>query len=357
MSRARATVVGVVLVVLLLVLGAGTASAAEAAEANLVFIHHSVGSNWLNAGLCAGLNANGYHVADITYGWDGGTSTVYGDHTDTGDWPDWFTDTVMGLVYPEMDAMSAPNTLAPAPGDNTIIMFKSCYPLSDVGSSSTDEKAIYNSLLAYFQDNPDKMFVLVTPPPMASISNPLVTRELCNWLVDRENGWLKDLTTNNVFAFDLYNVLTHPDAHHRLVSDVETHPVVSGSNTLYSGYHTSGDDHPNYTGSAKAAAEFVPLMDAWYDEFLAGLGLLPTRHEQTDTRLTYLGAVEHRLQLGRFAGQLRFVGPAWRRRHGGVHGHRGQAYRADCSLVWRSHGEHRRRTRGAGGFLQPLDRI
>ena len=140
----------------------------EARSVNLVFIHHSVGENWLNDGLCRALNDHGYHVADIYYGW-----REYGDHTDTVDWPMWFTDEVMGLVYQEMGNMTAPNTLRPAPGENTIVMFKSCFPNSDVGSDISDEKAIYDSLLPYLQQHPDKMFVLVTPPPMQEISDPL----------------------------------------------------------------------------------------------------------------------------------------------------------------------------------------
>ena len=63
-----------------------------------------------------------------------------------------------------------------------MIMFKSCFPNSEVGSDISDEKAVYNSLLPYFQAHPDKMFVLFTPPPMQSISHPAKTRELCNWL-------------------------------------------------------------------------------------------------------------------------------------------------------------------------------
>ena len=139
----------------------------------------------------------------------------------------------MDLLYPWMDLSSGSNTLDPAAGENTIVMFKSCFPNSNVGSSITDEQAIYNSLLPYFQEHPDKMFVLITPPPMQSIETPLLTRQLCNWLTDRENGWLKDLTTGNVFVFDFYNVLTAPGAHHWLVGGVETHTVVSGANTLY----------------------------------------------------------------------------------------------------------------------------
>ncbi len=245
----------------------GQVKALLGSTVNLIFIHHSVGGNWLANGLCAALNASKYHVADTTYGWTGGGGVDYGSRTDTVDWPTWFTNTVMNLAYDEMDAMTAHNTVAAAPGENTVIMFKSCYPNSDVGSSITDEKAIYNSLLPYFQAHPDKMFVLITPPPMQNISYPLKTRELCNWLTDRNTGWLKTLTTGNVFVFDFYNVLTNPNAHHRLVGGAEVHEVVSGANTLY--YDSSGDDHPNATGSNKAAQEFVPLLNKWYQEFKA----------------------------------------------------------------------------------------
>jgi hypothetical protein len=240
---------------------------APTSTVNLVFIHHSVGENWLNDGLCQALNDGDFHVADIYYGWTGGTENAYGDHTDTSDWPTWFTDEVMGLVYAELGQMTAPNAIDPAPGQNTIIMFKSCFPNSDVGSDITDEKAVYNSLLTYFQAHPEKMFVLCTPPPMQSISAPLKTRELCNWLTDRTGGWLKDLTSGNVFVFDLYNVLTDPNAHHRLVSGVEVHEVVAGHNTLY--YDSDGDDHPNTVGNVKATTEFVPLLEKWYLDFLA----------------------------------------------------------------------------------------
>jgi hypothetical protein len=231
---------------------------------NLVFIHHSVGENWLNDGLCEALNTRGYHVADIYYGW-----REYGDNTDTIHWPTWFTDKVMGLVYKEMGNMTAPNTLAAAPGENTIIMFKSCFPNSDVGSDISDEKAIYNSLLPYFQRHPDKMFVLVTSSPMREISAPEKTREICDWLADRKSGWLAGLSTGNVFVFDLYNVLTDSGAHHRLVGGKEVHESVAGHDTLA---YPSGDDHPSAEGNTKATEEFVPLLDLWYRQFVASRG-------------------------------------------------------------------------------------
>jgi hypothetical protein len=237
-----------------------SAVGAGGSAVNLVFIHHSVGENWLSDGLCEALNEDGYHVADIYYGW-----REYGDNTDTIHWPTWFTDKVMGLVYQELGNMTAPNTLAPAPGQNTIVMFKSCYPNSDVGSDISDEKAIYNGLLPYLEQHPDKMFVLVTPSPMREISDPQKTRELCDWLADRESGWLSGLSTGNVFVFDFYNVLTDPAAHHRLVDGKEVHESVPDHNTLA---YPSGDDHPNSEGNIKATGEFVPLLDLWYRQFV-----------------------------------------------------------------------------------------
>jgi hypothetical protein len=224
---------------------------------NLVFIHHSVGENWLRQGLAGALNEHGYHVADITYGW-----REYGDHTDTSDWPVWFTDEVMALVYPELGTMSAENSIHPADADNWIVMFKSCFPNSDVGDSIDDEKAAYNSLLPYFASRPDKMFILVTPPPMIQISTPGLTRQLCNWLTDRKDGWLSGQERGNVYVFDLYNILTHPDAHHRLENGQEIHTEVSSEDMLY--YHSDWDDHPNLQGNEKAAEEFLPLLEHWY---------------------------------------------------------------------------------------------
>jgi hypothetical protein len=244
----------------------GTQELEGESAVNLIFIHHSCGENWLNDGLCQALNGNGYHVADIYYGW-----REYGDHTDTTDWPAWFTEDVTNLVYAQMNAMTAQNTIRPAAEENEIIMFKSCFPNSDVGSDITDEMDIYNGLLPYFEQHPDKMFVLVTPPPMINISDPQKTRELCDWLYERNTGWLSGLTTGNVFVFDFYNVLTHPDAHHQFLSGQEVHQSVKGADTLY--YDSDGDDHPNKDGNVKAAQEFIGLLNYWYQCFSSSRGI------------------------------------------------------------------------------------
>ena len=109
------------------------------------------------------------------------------------------------------------------------------------------------------------MFILVTPPPMQSISHPDKTRELANWLV-AEDGWRNGYDTGNLFVFDLYNVLTAEDNHHMLVDGKEAHIINNNSNTLH--YDSGGDDHPSDVGSLKAAEEFVPLLIYWYREFV-----------------------------------------------------------------------------------------
>jgi hypothetical protein len=62
----------------------------------LIFIHHSSGENWLadeNGGLGLALMQNNFFVSDTNYGWgpdDPLPGGPIGDHTDTGDWWNWF---------------------------------------------------------------------------------------------------------------------------------------------------------------------------------------------------------------------------------------------------------------------------
>ncbi|HPI02434.1 MAG TPA: hypothetical protein PKZ78_01220, partial [Candidatus Goldiibacteriota bacterium] len=239
-----------------------------AATVKIISIHHSTGQHWLESGyggLGTALNANNYFVSDTNYGWSA-PGYDQGSYTDTTDWQNWFRDEVMPFVFTENNNSCYTNTINEPAGENEIIMFKSCFPNSEVGSEITDEQAIYNSLLTYMAGHTDKLFILIIPPPMQFISDPAATRVLSNWLYDRQNGWLKNYTHGNVYAYDYYNVLTHQDNHHRLVNGVESHEVNNAQNTLY--YPTnSGDDHPTVEGQEKATSEFLPLLNAWYRQW------------------------------------------------------------------------------------------
>jgi hypothetical protein len=237
-----------------------------ASTVKICFIHHSTGSDWIATGdgnLGSALNANNYYVTECDYGWDAETNDNLGDHTDTEDWPSWFNNTKMPYVYNNNSHFDYTNTIANPGGENEIIMFKSCYPNSEVGNSINDEKAVYNSLLTYFANHLDKMFVLVIPPPEITIDSAALTRELSNWLVDRKNGWLSAYPHKNVYAFNYYTILTHPDSHHHVNSSgYEENVVVNGANELY--YYSGSDSHPTAPGHQKATGELLPLLNGWY---------------------------------------------------------------------------------------------
>jgi hypothetical protein len=234
----------------------------------LTFIHHSCGSNWLadgNGNLGAVLNANNYYVTDTNYGWDAEPDDNLGDNTNTEDWYLWFNDVKMPYVYSNNAETVYTNTITNPGGENEIIMFKSCYPLSEVGNSIDDEKAIYNNLKTYFAAHPDKMFILITPPGEETVSSYQLTSELCNWLVDAENGWLSDYTGKNVYVFDLYCVLSEVNSHHRWNNGQIEHIYESDYDGV-SPYH-NGDDHPNSTGNQKATEEFITFLDYAYNQW------------------------------------------------------------------------------------------
>jgi hypothetical protein len=253
----------------------------------LIFIHHSVGENWLadeQGGLGMALGENNYFVSDTYYGW--GPDGI-GDTTDTLDWPRWFTgpdsERYMQAVYNESDANAAgyryyTRTLADPGGENQVIMFKSCFPNSDLGGNPHDAPApgddltvetakyTYNQLLAYFGQHPEKLFIVVTSPPMQHIDEPENMRAFANWLVE---DWLaeNDYPYNNVAVFDFFNVLTNPDNHHRYYDGEIEHITNQGGDELY--YDWDGDDHPSPAGGRKATEEFIPLLNIWVNRWLA----------------------------------------------------------------------------------------
>jgi parallel beta-helix repeat protein len=237
----------------------------------LTFIHHSCGSNWLaneednsfGGNLGTTLNSNNYYVTDTNYGWNAEPGDNLGDHTNTDDWDLWFNNTKMPYVYTNTAQTVYTNTISNPGGENEIIMFKSCFPLSEVGDSIDDEKAIYNNLKTYFAAHPDKMFMLITPPGETTVSSYQLTRDLCNWLVDSENGWLSDYTGSNVFVFDFYCVLSEVNSHHRWNNGQIEHVYASDYDGI-SPYH-DGDDHPNAEGNQKATEEFIGFLNYAYN--------------------------------------------------------------------------------------------
>ncbi len=253
----------------------------------LIFIHHSCGENWLNdgnGGLGRALSENNYFVSDTNYGW--GPDGI-GDRTDITDWPEWFTGEgsarYMKAVYEESEQHSEYTRTLPDPrGENQIVMFKSCFPNSDLRGKPTDPpargngltvgnaKAIYNKLLAYFATRPDKLFVAITAPPLQDGTHASNARAFNKWLVQ---DWLDGYAGKNVAVFDFYNVLTGPNNHHRFRSGEINYITNQGKNTLY--YPSNGDDHPSSAGNRRATEEYVPLLNVYYHRWKGGAAGAP----------------------------------------------------------------------------------
>lgn len=293
---------------------AGLDGTMPAEPVRLIFIHHSTGENWLadnNGQLGIALRDNNYFVSDTNYGW--GPDRI-GDRTDLGNWYDWFLspnrDRYMEALVNESKQNSSYSRLRKNPGGpNQIVMFKSCFPNSNISGSPEDApatgenplygldssnyqamsvaniKGLYNELLGYFSTQPDILFVAVCAPPLhkdsTSPENAANAREVNNWL---QGEWLasNNYTQKNVAVFDFFNVLTSsagsPDQndleqaqgnHHRLKGNTEEHLQTVDSNLL--AYPTNGNDsHPSQAGNLKASAEYLPLLNGFYNRWKAG---------------------------------------------------------------------------------------
>jgi hypothetical protein len=281
----------------------------------LIFIHHSCGENWLSdadGGLGMALRDNNYYVSDTNYGW--GPDGI-GDNTDIGHWWTWFigpnSNTYLDALYTEYGdhSYNYSHLTDPDPNsENEVIMFKSCFPNSYLGGNTNDPatvgdnplrgqpaylddlgapnpdltvanaKGIYNDILDYFALNQDKLFIVVTAPPLGEndtdAEHAANARAFNSWLVF---NWLSTYPYNNVAVFNFFHVLTSNggdtntnDAgqeqgnHHRWWNGSVQHlqTVIND----YSAYGSDAwDSHPTAAGNEKATDEFVPLLNVFYN--------------------------------------------------------------------------------------------
>lgn len=297
----------------------GNATQKPSSTVKLIFIHHSCGESWLedsNGGLGIALRDNNYFVSDTNYDWGpayvGGTAEEeIGDKTDIGYWYEWFrgsnSSTYLTALYSESGQNSSYSRLATDPGgENAIVMFKSCYPNSELQGSPTDPvpaigsnplrgqecgseyhtvanaKGIYIDLLNYFATKQNKLFIAITAPAISDTEYASNARAFNNWLV---NDWLKTYSYNNVAVWDFYNVLTTNggDAntndlgsatgnHHRWLNNTVQHKTDgdNDSSPNVTEYPTT-DDHPSQAGNLKATGEFVPLLNYYYNKWQSNI--------------------------------------------------------------------------------------
>ena len=257
---------------------------------DLVFIHHSCGANWLNNSLDTALLAKDYidERNDIYYGTvllpdlgrPDSLGSIPGDSTDMNHWIRWFNDYLINVT-----------TWGCSNGTNRIVMFKSCYPNSDIfsdGSEPGDPFSIAKTLANYravyrhpgggggvytnggylykpledvFASNPNILFIPVTAPPLTfsgtTDANAHRARIFNDWL---KRDWLASYNQahpglNNVAIFDWFDYLAYPDDHFQ-------HP-----NRLQEEYGGStGDAHPNDLANAQSTRVFAQNQNNLIDQ-------------------------------------------------------------------------------------------
>lgn len=260
----------------------------EGARDDVIFIHHSVGQNWLDHSLNTALLAKTYidERNDITYGTemspDAGRpeslGSVPGDSTDMNNWLQWFND-----YLGEMKTFGCSN------GANRIVLFKSCFPNSHIEGAGTEpgdpfgdrtlanyravyrhpdgsghtyerEGYAYHPLEDIFAANPDTLFIPVTAPPECWAETDTTTarraRTFNNWLI---NEWLPSYVSatglHNVAVFNLFDVLAYPDSQPSHANELRAE---YGGNT--------GDSHPNDAGNAQLTLVFATGSGNFLDQ-------------------------------------------------------------------------------------------
>ena len=217
----------------------------------MVWHHHSTGDSLLAGGLLDALRANNVAFYDINYEEAKVDGYVIGDHTDPPDFPKNFNtpkffDTIKGWELKQEQKV------------HDIVMFKSCFPASNIKSDKMleDYKAWYTSLLPTFKANPEILFIgMSTPPLVKGHTTPEQARRARQWAKWITTEYATDL--KNVQIFDLFNALAvlegKPDA-----------------NTLVPQFaQGKTDSHPNAAGAKAVTRMFIP----WFNRILRTAGL------------------------------------------------------------------------------------
>jgi hypothetical protein len=222
---------------------------------NVIFLHHSTGKNLIEQGGVRELFTEaGFDFWDHDYNFPGlrrpdGSETGYSyripdDNTDPDGLANIFAQRVHALPLNALSGLL----------QHEVIVFKSCFPASDITSDEQLEqyKSWYLGIRDVMDQYPDHVFVVMSPPPL----NPAATtpeaaaraRAFADWLTSDE--YLDGHP--NVYTFDFFGYLAEDDS---------TSPEV---NMLKAEYRPDGEDsHPNQVANMTVGPVFAKaVMDA-----------------------------------------------------------------------------------------------
>ena len=227
---------------------------------NVIFLHHSTGHNLIEqGGVRERFSEAGYDFWDHGYNPNGlrrpdGTHTGYSYHV-----PDDNTDPDgLSRVFAQR-ARDLPWNTFSGLLQHEVIAFKSCFPVSDISSDEhlKGYKSYYLGMRNVMDQHADKVFIVLTPPPL----NPAATdadtaaraRRFADWLKSEEylNGH------SNVFTFDFFDYLAEDD------------PSAPDWNMLRAEYRGGTDSHPNQTANETIGPIFVDFITHAIQEYRA----------------------------------------------------------------------------------------
>jgi hypothetical protein len=218
---------------------------------DVIFLHHSVGENLIAQGqVRESLAAAGYSFWDQDYNWKGlrdpqGNPTGYsynvpGDNTDPDGLNNIFSQPIFGLPLNTLSGLM----------QHDVIAFKSCYPASAIKSDAQLEqhKAWYLKIREFMDQHPEKLFVVVTQPPL----NPAETspdaaaraRLFANWL--KSDEFLQ--SRPNVVTFDLFDRLAERDV------------AAPDANMLRADYRQGSDSHPTQVANQLVGPQLATFI-------------------------------------------------------------------------------------------------
>lgn len=218
---------------------------------NVIFLHHSTGYNLINQGGVREKFAEaGFDFWDHDYNWPGlkrpdGSETGYSyrvpdDNTDPDGLARIFGQRAYGLPLNTLSGLL----------QHEVIVFKSCFPASDI---TTDEQletyeAYYLSMRDVMDRHPDHVFVVMSPPPLIpAATTPEAAaraRAFADWLTSEAYT----AGHPNVFAFDFFDQLAEDD------------PSAPDYNMLREAYRNGEDSHPNQTANQAVGPTFAEAV-------------------------------------------------------------------------------------------------
>jgi hypothetical protein len=227
------------------------AATTQGTYTNVIFLHHSTGHNLITQGnVRERFTEESFDFWDHDYNWPGlrkpdGSEAGYSyripdNNTDPDGLYRIFTQRVYRLPLNAFSGLL----------QHEVIVFKSCFPASDITSDEQLQqyKDWYLEMRVIMNQHPDKVFVVMSPPPL----NPAATtpkaaaraRAFADWLTSK--AYLEDYP--NVFAFDFFNQLAESD------------PAALDYNMLRQDYRDGEDSHPNQTANEAVGPVFAEVL-------------------------------------------------------------------------------------------------